>query len=193
MSDDKPKEWTLRELAAQTGVTERTIRFYISRGILPPPLRGGRGAAYGEAHRARLEEIRKLQAKGLMLAEIAHALALAEGAVPGSGAHRGPGPGAEVRRMVWFDMDGGVEKGAGQEGAGPMLHEERGDPCINRLPAPERTLAEPETWRSYALAPDVVVMFRTGASPWRTKRLVSALRRFAAEIDEETKKEDRGD
>jgi DNA-binding transcriptional MerR regulator len=65
------KEWTLRELAAESGVAERTIRFYISKGILDPPLRGGRGAAYGPDHLARLREIRDLQAKGLMLADIA--------------------------------------------------------------------------------------------------------------------------
>jgi len=65
------KEWTLRELAAESGIPERTIRFYISKGILDPPLRGGRGAAYGPDHLARLKEIRGLQAKGLMLAEIA--------------------------------------------------------------------------------------------------------------------------
>jgi DNA-binding transcriptional MerR regulator len=65
------KEWTLRELAAESGVPERTIRFYISKGILDPPLRGGRGAAYGPDHLTRLKEIRGLQAKGLMLAEIA--------------------------------------------------------------------------------------------------------------------------
>jgi len=65
------KELTLRELAAESGLPERTIRFYISRGLLDPPLRGGRGAAYGPDHLARLQEIRTLQAKGLMLAEIA--------------------------------------------------------------------------------------------------------------------------
>ena len=65
------KEWTLRELAAESGVPERTIRFYISKGILDPPLRGGRGAVYGPDHLARLREIRGLQAKGMMLADIA--------------------------------------------------------------------------------------------------------------------------
>ena len=65
------KEWTLRELAAESGIPERTIRFYISKGILDPPLRGGRGATYGPDHLTRLREIRGLQAKGLMLADIA--------------------------------------------------------------------------------------------------------------------------
>jgi DNA-binding transcriptional MerR regulator len=193
MSDEKPKEWTLRELAVETGVAERTIRYYISREIVPPPLRGGRGAAYGEAHKARLEEIRTLQAKGLMLAEIAHALALGEGPKPVSGTHRGTGIGGEVRRMLWFNMDGDLDKRSNPEDAGPMLSEKRGTARNSPAAAPDRTLAEPETWRSYTLAPDVVVMLRTGLSPWRTKRLVSALRRFAAEIDEETNKEDRGE
>ena len=80
------KEWTLRELAAESGVPERTIRFYISKGILLPPLRGGRGAAYGPDHLNRLNEIRGLQAKGLMLAEIAR---LPE---PQTGAPDLPGP-----------------------------------------------------------------------------------------------------
>jgi DNA-binding transcriptional MerR regulator len=66
------REWTLHELASESGVPERTIRFYISRGLLDPPLRGGRGATYGPAHLSRLQEIRRLQAKGMMLAEIAH-------------------------------------------------------------------------------------------------------------------------
>ena len=70
------KEWTLRELAAESGVPERTIRFYISKGILGPPLRGGRGAAYGPGHLTRLREIRGLQARGLMLAELAKALGI---------------------------------------------------------------------------------------------------------------------
>jgi Zn-dependent peptidase ImmA (M78 family) len=58
------KELTLKELAAETGVPERTIRYYISRGLLAPPLRGGRGAAYGESHKNALAQIRQLQAKG---------------------------------------------------------------------------------------------------------------------------------
>ncbi|MBP7705692.1 MAG: MerR family transcriptional regulator [Candidatus Aminicenantes bacterium] len=177
MSEGRPKEWTLRELAAETGATERTIRFYISRGILPPPLRAGRGAAYGEEHRARIEDIRRLQAQGLTLAEVAHALARGESAAPlvMKGGERADG----VRRMVWFDMEGGVDRAS--------ISVER-EPGPAR--SPERAIAEPEIWRSYALAPDVVVMFKAGASPWRAKRLVAALRRFAAEIEEGTKKED---
>ncbi len=31
------KEWTLKELAEEAGVPKRTIRYYISRGLLAPP------------------------------------------------------------------------------------------------------------------------------------------------------------
>lgn len=203
MNEQTTKEWTLRELAAETGVAERTIRFYISRGLVDPPLRGGRSAAYGEAHRGRLEEIRKLQAKGMMLAEIAHVLALAEGGeiagvtekhlrVTKSG-----GGGDEVRHMLWFEMDGSVDKRSPDE-IGKMGQEaglELADTPSSRSiqPASARPLVEPETWRSYSISPDVVVMFRAGTSPWRTKRLVSALRRFAAQVEDTIHKEDKGE
>jgi DNA-binding transcriptional MerR regulator len=61
-------------LAEEAGVPARTIRFYIARGLLPGPLQAGRGASYGDAHRKRLEEIKKLQTKGLTLHEIARSL-----------------------------------------------------------------------------------------------------------------------
>jgi DNA-binding transcriptional MerR regulator len=67
-------ELTLAELARQTGVPARTIRFYIARGLLPPPARAGRGACYGPEHREGLARIKRLQARGLTLAEIARRL-----------------------------------------------------------------------------------------------------------------------
>ena len=172
-------QWTLRELAAETGVPERTIRFYISRELLPPPLKGGRGAAYGPAHKTLLGTIKKLQAKGMMLAEIGHALALesslkVEGRVSDA-------RGEEAGRMLWFEPDGSLE----QSCLGSKMESLEAEPA--------RALPEPETWRSYSVARDVVVMLRAGASPWRTRSLLSALRRFAALVEDETKKEDKGD
>jgi len=74
MGTGKEKAISLAELAEQTGVPVRTIRFYIARKLLPGPQQAGRGATYGEDHRKRLEEIKKLQAKGLTLNEIARSL-----------------------------------------------------------------------------------------------------------------------
>lgn len=66
---------TLAELALASGVAARTIRYYIVRGLVPPPLAGGRSACYGGAHLDRLERIRELQSQGLTLAEVAWKLA----------------------------------------------------------------------------------------------------------------------
>src|SRR5215469_16121240 len=65
---------TLAELSEESGMPARTIRFYIARGLLDGPVKAGRGAVYTADHVARLEKIRKLQAKGLTLVEITAAL-----------------------------------------------------------------------------------------------------------------------
>ena len=72
---------TLAELASETGVPARTIRFYIARGLLAGPEVAGRGAAYGPAHLERLGTIRRLQQRGMTLAEIARELEGAGAAV----------------------------------------------------------------------------------------------------------------
>ena len=64
-------EWTLLELAAESGLTPRTIRYYISRGLVDGPRGAGRGAAYDVGHLTRLREIQQLQSEGRMLAEVA--------------------------------------------------------------------------------------------------------------------------
>ena len=72
-----PKDtWTLAELAAESGVPPRTIRYYIARGLLDAPLKAGRNSAYSEEHLQRLDEIQRLQRDGRALAEIAHLLAI---------------------------------------------------------------------------------------------------------------------
>jgi DNA-binding transcriptional MerR regulator len=65
------RQWSLAELAEEVGLSARTVRFYIGRGLLPGPEKAGRGASYGPAHLERVREIQRLQADGLTLAEIA--------------------------------------------------------------------------------------------------------------------------
>ena len=79
MGAEQPREFTLAELAEETGIAGRTIRYYISRGLLAGPSMAGRGATYGETHLERIDKIKELQAKGLMLTEIARALGIPEG------------------------------------------------------------------------------------------------------------------
>jgi DNA-binding transcriptional MerR regulator len=62
---------TVDEVAARTGVTVRTIRYYQSEGLLPTPTRRGREVRYGDEHLERLELITRLQERGLRLSAIA--------------------------------------------------------------------------------------------------------------------------
>jgi DNA-binding transcriptional MerR regulator len=61
------QRYTISELAQQAGVTPRTIRFYTSEGLLPPPDSRGRYALYSEDHLARLHLIARLKAAYLPL------------------------------------------------------------------------------------------------------------------------------
>ncbi|MGW7353742.1 MerR family transcriptional regulator [Streptomyces sp. NPDC054784] len=62
---------TVDELAARAGVTVRTIRFYGTRGLLPPPTIGARRVGrYGPDHLSRLALIEELQHQGMTLAAI---------------------------------------------------------------------------------------------------------------------------
>ncbi|MEQ6899974.1 MerR family transcriptional regulator [Nocardioides sp. YIM 152588] len=61
---------TLEELTQRAGITVRTLRFYTSRGLVPPPIRRGRSGFYSADHVARLELVQELQAHGFTLAAI---------------------------------------------------------------------------------------------------------------------------
>lgn len=69
---------SLETLAALSGVSERTIRYYITRGLLLGPVRGGRGAFYTEGHLRRLQEIREQQQRGFTLTAIERLATAAE-------------------------------------------------------------------------------------------------------------------
>ncbi|HEX6866855.1 MAG TPA: MerR family transcriptional regulator [Caulobacteraceae bacterium] len=64
-------EFTIDELARESGATVRNIRAYQERGILPPPRRQGRVGLYGPAHLARLKIIGSMLARGYTLANVA--------------------------------------------------------------------------------------------------------------------------
>ena len=70
MNEQAETTYTIDELAALTGVPSRTIRFYQSKCALPPPVRRGRKAYYGQAHIDRLELIARLQDRGLQIRAI---------------------------------------------------------------------------------------------------------------------------
>ncbi len=74
MTREEKEAWSLAELAEETGMSPRTIRYYISRGLVEGPAVAGRGAVYQAAHLEKLRRIRDLQSRGAMLGEIGRML-----------------------------------------------------------------------------------------------------------------------
>lgn len=60
----------INTLSRETGISVRTIRYYLAQDLLPPPAGRGPAATYGSGHRDRLTLIRRLQDAHLPLAEI---------------------------------------------------------------------------------------------------------------------------
>ena len=61
---------TLDELTNRVGMSVRNIRFYTTKGLVPPPIRRGRSGYYSPDHVARLELVQELQSHGFTLSAI---------------------------------------------------------------------------------------------------------------------------
>lgn len=61
---------TLDELTNRVGMSVRNVRFYTTKGLVPPPIRRGRSGYYSAEHIVRLELVRELQAHGFTLSAI---------------------------------------------------------------------------------------------------------------------------
>ena len=63
-------KYRVDELAARCGISVDTVRFYQTKGLLPPPERISRVAWYSSEHLERLRKVRDLKKKGFTLASI---------------------------------------------------------------------------------------------------------------------------
>lgn len=73
--DEQGPLLTLEELTTRVGMSVRNVRFYTSKGLVPPPIRRGRSGYYTADHVARLELVRELQTHGFTLSAIERYLA----------------------------------------------------------------------------------------------------------------------
>ncbi len=62
--------YTIDELTRMCGVSRRTVRFYVQRGLIPPPAGRGRGRHYGEEHLDGILRIQDMKREGKRLEEI---------------------------------------------------------------------------------------------------------------------------
>lgn len=67
---ESPMRYRVDELAARCGISVDTVRFYQTKGLLPPPERKSRVAWYTTEHLERLRRVRDLKRKGFTLISI---------------------------------------------------------------------------------------------------------------------------
>lgn len=109
--------YSIGELAQRAGITRRTVRFYVQRGLIPEPLGRGRGEHYTDGHLTAVLRVKSLQEQGASLEEIRRYVAgepetAGEAAGPGKSVREarrgeGPVPGEVVsgppRPSAWWD------------------------------------------------------------------------------------------
>jgi DNA-binding transcriptional MerR regulator len=76
------RTYSFKEICNLAALPERTVRFYIQKGLVPTPHGKKRGAWYDELHLERLLTIRRWQRAGLSLERIAEIIAGGEVDIP---------------------------------------------------------------------------------------------------------------
>ena len=124
---------TLAELAKRAGMTPRTVRYYLQRGLLPAPRFMGPNTGYEEFNLVRLQAIRRLQERFMPLDAIKQ----------------------ELQRMT-LDQMRAVAKG----GTPPSLATSAAPTPPS---PPTATVDEPATWQRWQLAPGLELQLSQNA------------------------------
>lgn len=66
----EPYRYSIADLERETEISSRTIRYYVSEGMLPPAYGRGPSATYDLGHLLRLQMIGRLKREGLSLGEV---------------------------------------------------------------------------------------------------------------------------
>jgi DNA-binding transcriptional MerR regulator len=118
--DPHRERLSIDELAAVTGVSRRTVHYYIQRRLIDPPLGRGRGRHYDRRHALQILKVRDLQRRGVSLSDMVDGVAAgAPQATPAPDAppRRRPSSGAAISSVVRIRVDDTVtvELTAGSE------------------------------------------------------------------------------
>lgn len=187
MPTDAEPRYSLTELADLASVTPRTIRYYITQGLLRGPATSGPGAKYDDVDLARLRLIKRLQAEHQPLAEIRAQLeALGDDAIlQMEGATPAPPPDSAleyIRRIT-------SRPRAAETPTPYLMRASMTAPTAPAAPASSPSMAplaavpdvrlERSQWERIDLAPDVELHIRrplTRATAKRVDRLIAIAR-----------------
>jgi Ca-activated chloride channel family protein len=154
MNETTEQGWKLEELARQAGVSPRTVRYYVQRGLLPAPVFRGRDTVYTSEHLLRLQVIRRLQERFLPLDEIQREI---ERCSPD-----------ELRKLA-----------AGHDGVGSLPRLLTGERPVSQRGLRQKSappLDEGECWQRWVLAAGLELHLSEAADT-ETRNLAEALRR----------------
>ena len=148
------------DLARASGVSARTIRYYIVEGLLPPPDGAGLGASYDQSHLDRLRLIRHLKDTYLPLREIRRQLTgLDDAAVRARLAELDHVPPSSTSTRSTGSAEGSLRRLASRPSGPASRAEARSQIGIGELGsgvAPDASRAHPETavpWTGIAKTP----------------------------------------
>ena len=168
-------EHTIAELSALTGLSVRTIRYYVAEGLIPSSGMEGPGTRYPQATLARLRLIAKLKDAHLPLAEIRKRLrAMSDvevqaltGTSGGAGEAEPVGSAMDYIRLV---LNGGKHQPDAQPAAPPP-------------PDPLEPF-ERSRWEHVVITPDIEIHIRRPLSR-RDIKMVERLLAFAKQLQGE--------
>jgi DNA-binding transcriptional MerR regulator len=163
----------LNDLCQQSGVTARTVRYYVQQGLLPSPGLGA-GARYGHGHLARLRLIRRLQTEHLPLAEIRRRLETLDDAAVQALVDASPTPAVPpvnsavdyVRAVLQGSTPPAPATPPPSAAAASTPSPSRGAGSVPRPAAADRA-----QWERIALTPDIEVHVRRPLSREDNRRL----------------------
>ena len=183
--------YSLSDLVALTAVTTRTIRYYITMGLLPSPGQTGPGARYSEGHLARLRLIKQLQREHFPLADIRSLLAdLTDADIAALlEESTGPRPPASARDYIRGVLGDDTSPGRLYRGVAAMSDSMAAGPGPLSLKASIGPPAEPpppdrSQWERIALGTDVELHIRRPLNRHQQRR-VEKLVAIARQVLEE--------
>jgi DNA-binding transcriptional MerR regulator len=152
---------SIEELAQAADVPVRTVRYYISEGLLPGPGARGRAATYDDEHLARLRLVRRLVDQHVPLAEVRDRLAHLSAAEVESVLRTEQRRDAALRR---------ADEASPREYISGLLSQLRRPPPPPPRPSKALPLmafsadaSEPPSWRRFELAPGIELHVRADA------------------------------
>ena len=160
MENEGGREYSISELAEEAGVSTRTIRYYVSEGLLPPPVGAGPNSRYTDAHLHQLGIIGRLKEQYLPLREIRRRLIghgdipVAPAAAPPSSEYHGP---SRRSREIAEDRGGQPQHAATTPGSAGL---QRTEPALYSRPEPAPP-APPEhgqAWRRVGISDEAELL-----------------------------------